>query len=77
MKVRALAKGYDGKQIREAGDVFDVADGTPLGKWMEPVEAGKAEVKAPAAPAKPAKGGKSVADALADAGDDGRTIDVM
>lgn len=36
MKVRAIANGFDGRQRRRVGDVFEF-DG-PLGKWMEPVD---------------------------------------
>lgn len=43
MKVKAITRGFDGAQIREAGDVFEVPDGsevTPVdqGGWYEPVE---------------------------------------
>ena len=36
MKVRAIAKGYYGGQIRSIGDVFDVPD-TVSGAWFAPV----------------------------------------
>lgn len=43
MKVRALKKGYDGKQLREKGDVFDYEG--KLGSWMEPLEKAPKEKK--------------------------------
>ena len=36
MKVRAIAKGYYGGQIRSIGDVFDVPDSVS-GAWFAPV----------------------------------------
>ena len=38
MKVRAIAKGYYGGQIRSIGDVFDVPDSVS-GAWFAPVVA--------------------------------------
>jgi hypothetical protein len=35
-QVRATRKGYDGKEIREEGDVFPFAG--KLGSWMEEVD---------------------------------------
>lgn len=42
MKVIATKKGFDGKALREPGDVFDMPDGTK-GSWFEPVKPGKVE----------------------------------
>lgn len=44
-KVKAVKKGFDGKRIREVGEVFDF-EGKP-GSWMEVVEEKK--------PSKPVK----------------------
>jgi hypothetical protein len=40
-RYKAIKKGFDGKQIRHPGEVFDF-DGKP-GSWMEEVEAKKEE----------------------------------
>jgi hypothetical protein len=45
MRVKAIKKGYDGKQIREPGAVFEFEG--KLGSWMEVVDEKK---KAPGAP---------------------------
>ena len=50
-KVIATARGFIGRQLREAGDVFDVADGAS-GSWFKPYGGAVAEAEpAPAAPA--------------------------
>jgi len=49
-KYKALVKGYDGKQIRQPGEVFEFK-GKP-GKWMQ-------EVKGPGRPAKDAQPSES------------------
>jgi hypothetical protein len=49
--VRALAKGFCGRDVREPGEVFQYKG--PLGSWMERVEGGvaaKAPVDKSAAP---------------------------
>jgi hypothetical protein len=53
-KFKAKVKGFDGSQIREAGEVFEFA-GKP-GKWMIPMES---VVAVPEAPADDHKGKKS------------------
>jgi len=50
-KMKAIKKGYDGKQIRNIGDVFDF-EGKP-GSWMQRVDE-KAESGGPSKPEKPA-----------------------
>jgi hypothetical protein len=37
VRVRALARGFYG-QLREVGDVFDIAADADLGGWMDPIE---------------------------------------
>lgn len=36
-KVRAIARGHFGGQIREVGDEFEISAGTDLGGWMHVV----------------------------------------
>lgn len=64
MKVRATEKGYDGLQIRNKGDVFDIKDRSFDSHWMEQIgPAPKPETPAaapePVVPAAP-KGGKKL-----------------
>lgn len=51
MKVIATKKGYDGINVREPGEEFDMKDGAK-GSWFEPV---KAEPKAEEPKGKPGK----------------------
>jgi hypothetical protein len=44
MKVTATKPGYFGK-LREAGETFEVPDGTGKASWFEPVEQAKPEPK--------------------------------
>lgn len=37
MKVVAIAKGYYGDKIREAGEEFEISEPAHLGKWMKEV----------------------------------------
>lgn len=48
IKVRAIAKGFYGGRVREAGDVFEVNAKQDIGSWMDPAVEER----------KPAKGGK-------------------
>lgn len=69
MKVEATQKGYDGLQIREKGDVFEIRDeafdsqwmkrldGPPVEKPVEPV-ADEPKPVEPEAPVEPAHHGK-------------------
>lgn len=57
MKVRALRRGYDGKQIRDEGDEFEFAG--PLGSWMEPIDA-DAPRRGPGRPPKSSTNASSV-----------------
>lgn len=45
MKVTATKPGYFGK-LREAGETFEVPDGTGKASWFEPVVEPKADTKA-------------------------------
>lgn len=47
MKVTATKPGYFGK-LREAGETFEVPDGTGKASWFEPVVEPKADTKAKA-----------------------------
>ena len=38
MKVRAIRLGYYGERRRREGEVFELAEGDALGKWMESLE---------------------------------------
>jgi hypothetical protein len=51
MRVRATATGFDNTAIREAGDEFEMPDGSEA-HWFEPVDD---------APAKPGKKAKAAA----------------
>lgn len=42
-RVRALARGYFGGAIIEAGEQFDINHDGELGSWMEPVNKADAE----------------------------------
>lgn len=59
MKVIATTIGFDGKRVRQAGDVFDMPDGSKAA-WFAPVV--EPETEAVAEP-KPAKAKKSEASA--------------
>lgn len=39
-EVRANTKGFDGHQLREAGERFMWPDGIPVGKWVDPIRFG-------------------------------------
>ncbi len=41
MRVVATGKGYDGLNIREDGDIFEMPDGA-TGSWFEPLDEGDA-----------------------------------
>lgn len=43
MKVKAIARGFDGNVVREIGDVFEFEG--KLGKWMEKVDGQEEEPK--------------------------------
>lgn len=65
MLVRALTDGFFGTR-RRAGTVFDIPDGTKLGRWMEKVKGVKAplaEPKADATPSSWSEANRKVADA--------------
>ena len=43
VKVRALKLGFDGVSRRRPGDIFEIPDSMPLGRWMELVVEEKPE----------------------------------
>lgn len=53
MKVIATKKGFDGKVLREPGDVFDMPDGAK-GSWFELVRAQKEDTSKAKTGGKPA-----------------------
>lgn len=50
MKMIATARGFDGKRIREAGDEFEMPEGTKASTWFEPVSSKPKNPKKPDVP---------------------------
>lgn len=55
MRVIATALGFDGRDLRQAGEEFDMPEGAK-GSWFDPVEPADPKPAAPAAKTAKARG---------------------